>query len=498
MEGNGVFDNSTDGCSQGLMQLAFKDIFDRIATNTDATSKYLVRASYLEIYNEDVRDLLSKDPSSTNLDVREVSDTGEVYVKDLSSVVVKSFQEIASVFQVGKRNRMTAATLMNNSSSRSHSIFTVTVESSSLQMNGKSSIRVGKLHLVDLAGSERQSKTGAVGIRLKEATKINLSLSALGNVISALVDKKSTHIPYRDSKLTRLLQDSLGGNAKTLMIATCGPADYNIDETISTLKYAHRAKEIQNKPRINEDPKDALLRQFQDEIARLKAKLGSGDEILDLEHGKNRAVVELERQRQEIIEKSNLERQNVEQLIEQSAEERRSLEEEIAKKEEIAISAIREKEMLLKQITEMQEKLITGGHVAIEAAKKQEEQFGAMIAELQSVNKKLGKTHAKLRSVQQEAMEAQSEFRREKSELSELCRTLSQQAKLQEAIISKFIPQSVVNKLKSTATWSEEQEKWTMNLLSNVNSLSWRGRPSSSGGAKSGQLDRLSMRPRVS
>lgn len=138
---------------------------------------------------------------------------------------------------------------------------------------GKDHLRAGKLNLVDLAGSERQSKTGATGERLKEATKINLSLSALGNVISALVDGRCKHIPYRDSKLTRLLQDSLGGNTKTLMVACLSPADNNYDETLSTLRYANRAKNIKNKPRINEDPKDALLREYQEEIKRLKAIL---------------------------------------------------------------------------------------------------------------------------------------------------------------------------------------------------------------------------------
>lgn len=133
-------------------------------------------------------------------------------------------------------------------------------------------------------GSERQSKTGATGQRLKEATKINLSLSTLGNVISALVDGKSTHIPYRNSKLTRLLQDSLGGNSKTVMVANVGPADYNYDETISTLRYATRAKSIKNHAIINEDPKDALLRQYQKEIEELRRQLdgvdvdGGGDE----------------------------------------------------------------------------------------------------------------------------------------------------------------------------------------------------------------------------
>ncbi|CAE1171069.1 KIF3B [Acanthosepion pharaonis] len=142
-------------------------------------------------------------------------------------------------------------------------------------VDGENHIRVGKLNLVDLAGSERQAKTGATGERLKEATKINLSLSALGNVISALVDGKSSHIPYRDSKLTRLLQDSLGGNARTVMVANIGPASYNYDESITTLRYANRAKNIKNKPKINEDPKDALLREFQEEIARLKAHLAA-------------------------------------------------------------------------------------------------------------------------------------------------------------------------------------------------------------------------------
>merc|ERR1712032_908945 len=145
---------------------------------------------------------------------------------------------------VGNQNRSVGKTEMNEHSSRSHAIFIITVECSELDAEGQAHIRVGKLNLVDLAGSERQAKTGATGDRLKEATKINLSLSTLGNVISALVDGKSSFIPYRNSKLTRLLQDSLGGNSKTLMFANVGPANYNYEETISTLRYASRAKGI--------------------------------------------------------------------------------------------------------------------------------------------------------------------------------------------------------------------------------------------------------------
>ncbi|KAM6977383.1 kinesin-like protein KIF3B [Aplochiton taeniatus] len=254
---------------RGVIPNSFEHIFTHISRSQN--QQYLVRASYLEIYQEEIRDLLSKD-QTRRLELKERPDTG-VYVKDLSSFVTKSVREIEHVMNVGNQNRSVGATNMNEHSSRSHAIFLITVECSELGVDGENHIRVGKLNLVDLAGSERQTKTGAQGERLKEATKINLSLSALGNVISALVDGRSTHIPYRDSKLTRLLQDSLGGNARTVMVANIGPASYNVEETLTTLRYSNRAKNIKNKPRVNEDPKDALLREFQEEIARLKEQL---------------------------------------------------------------------------------------------------------------------------------------------------------------------------------------------------------------------------------
>lgn len=170
--------------------------------------------------------------------------------------------EINDVMSIGMKNRSVGSTNMNSVSSRSHSLFQITIERSEVGKDGKQHIRAGKLNMVDLAGSERIAKTGATGDRLKEATKINLSLSTLCHVISALTDPKNTYVPYRDSKLTRLLQDSLGGNTKTLMISNIGPADYNYDETMNTLRYANRAKNIKNKPKINEDPKDALLREY--------------------------------------------------------------------------------------------------------------------------------------------------------------------------------------------------------------------------------------------
>ena len=198
---------------RGIIPNSFKHVFERIAARSSPGQQAMVRASYLEIYQENIRDLLGSDPTSS-LELKEHPEKG-VYVKDLTAVVVKSVEEIDAVLQAGKRNRVTGATLMNQTSSRSHSVFTVTVETSDVGPDGKPHFRVGKLNMVDLAGSERQGKTGATGQRLKEAAKINLSLSALGNVISALVDGVSSHVPYRDSKLSRLLQDSLGGTTKT-------------------------------------------------------------------------------------------------------------------------------------------------------------------------------------------------------------------------------------------------------------------------------------------
>ncbi|XP_016070052.1 PREDICTED: kinesin-like protein KIF17 isoform X1 [Miniopterus natalensis] len=254
---------------RGIIPRAFEHVFESVqcAENT----KFLVRAAYLEIYNEDVRDLLGAD-TKQKLELKEHPEKG-VYVKGLSMHTVHSVAQCERIMEKGWKNRSVGYTLMNKDSSRSHSIFTISIEIYAVDERGKDHLRAGKLNLVDLAGSERQSKTGATGERLKEATKINLSLSALGNVISALVDGRCKHIPYRDSKLTRLLQDSLGGNTKTLMVACLSPADNNYDETLSTLRYANRAKNIKNKPHINMDPKDALLREYQEEIKKLKAIL---------------------------------------------------------------------------------------------------------------------------------------------------------------------------------------------------------------------------------
>jgi len=255
----------------GATPNSFNFLFDRISKAGD-NEEYLVLASYIELYNEEIRDLLS---GRERLQIKEDPDKG-VYIKDLHQQRVKSDTELLKLMDKGFSNRSVAATLMNATSSRSHSIFMVRIEHAET-LNGRETIRVGKLNMVDLAGSERQKKTGAEGERLVEAAKINQSLSCLGNVISKLV-AHAPFIPYRDSKLTRLLQDSLGGNSRTLMCANISPASTNYEETLSTLLYANRAKQIKNKPKVNEDPKDAQIREMRDYIKQLEERVRKAQE----------------------------------------------------------------------------------------------------------------------------------------------------------------------------------------------------------------------------
>ena len=269
---------------------------------------------------------------------------GVFYVEDCKILKVESAQQMIAIMYAGVQNRATGATKMNKGSSRSHSIFSIIVESSEVDGSGETHYKMGKLNLVDLAGSERQSKTEATGDRFKEATKINLSLSILGNVISKLVSNKNQFVPYRESKLTMLLQDSLGGNTKTVMIANVGPSDYNYDETLNTLWYADNAKKIKNKPKINEDPKDAQLRQFQEEIELLKkqlSSLGKGGAInLDQKTGGGVTYVEDEKTIKTAVENLEKEKEDF----------KRQHEEEITKIKELKNMAEGEKKKLIEII----------------------------------------------------------------------------------------------------------------------------------------------------
>ncbi|XP_072437625.1 kinesin-like protein KIF16B isoform X1 [Chiloscyllium punctatum] len=274
----------------GLIPRICQGLYDRIAGRSrwDEAS-FRTEVSYLEIYNERVRDLLRRKSTKTyNLRVREHPKEGP-YVEDLSKHLVQNYSDVEELMEAGNINRTTAATGMNDVSSRSHAIFTINFTQAKFDAEMPCET-ISKIHLVDLAGSERADATGATGVRLKEGGNINKSLVTLGNVISALADlsqdrtnsqakKKQVFVPYRDSVLTWLLKDSLGGNSKTIMIATISPADVNYGETLSTLRYANRAKNIINKPTINEDSNVKLIRELRAEIARLKALLAQGNQI---------------------------------------------------------------------------------------------------------------------------------------------------------------------------------------------------------------------------
>eukprot|EP00945_MAST-04E_sp_MAST-4E-sp1_P005007 g5007.t1 len=260
----------------GLIPRLNNYLFEALEKNKAKNHQYFVTVSYLEIYNEVIKDLLN--PSDAHLKIREHPDMG-IYVEGIAEIKANAAGDIEKFIEQGNKVRTVAETKMNARSSRSHSCFTIRISQKTVEeLDGgvtRESKLDSKLNLVDLAGSERAGKTGAAGDRLKEAGAINMSLSALGNVINALAKGGKSFVPYRDSKLTRLLQESLGGNARTVMIAALSPADDNYDETLGTLQYASRAKKIQNKATKNEDVNEKVIRELKTEIDELKAQLAA-------------------------------------------------------------------------------------------------------------------------------------------------------------------------------------------------------------------------------
>lgn len=365
----------------GIIDNSFDHIFDFISTSAKET-QFLVRASYYEIYNEEIRDLLRKD-SCKSLELKETTSPGQsgqgncVYVRNLSCYVVNNVNELQKLKLLGEKNRAIASTNINVRSSRSHTVFTITIEMiMKSPEHPQGSLRVGKLNLVDLAGSERQSKTGTAGDRLKEAAKINLSLTSLSLVIAALTDPKSCHIPYRNSKLTRILSDSLGGNSKTLLIACICPCRGNVDETLSTLRFASTAKKIKNKAVINEDSKDALLRKFQEQILELKKQLEDADERQESSFPCRRR--DAGATNEELQGKLELLEQKImvggENLLEKAEQQERQLAET-----EAELEASRNKELQLKSVLEQKDAEIL----------KIEESYESLQEEVAGLNKKL-------------------------------------------------------------------------------------------------------------
>ena len=268
--------------SRGIIPRTIESIFSYIESNSNKNTKFIIRAAYLQIYNEMISDLLKPENTNKNLSIREDKQKG-LYVDNLSEWAVRSPSDIYTLLERGATCREVSNTFMNDVSSRSHAVFMITVEQL-ISKSGKQITKIGKLNLVDLAGSERTRITGATGKQLQESIKINKSLSALGNVINALTDiKERKHIPYRDSKLTRLLEDSLGGNCKTTMIATISPAHCSFNESLSTLNFAKRAKNIKNRPVINEDiDHNGLIHQYENELKKIRKELEEKNKIIEL------------------------------------------------------------------------------------------------------------------------------------------------------------------------------------------------------------------------
>mmetsp|Transcript_45158 Transcript_45158/g.72346 ORF Transcript_45158/g.72346 Transcript_45158/m.72346 type:complete len:713 (-) Transcript_45158:2281-4419(-) len=336
MQGPDIADEQLAGVIPRTVQAIFETI-SRAGENMEFT----VRGSYVEIYLERIRDLL--DPSRQNLQVREDPSRG-IYVEGMSEQYVNSLEEMMELMELGASNRAQAATGMNEGSSRSHSVFVLQLVQTDTKTH---TTKTSKINLVDLAGSEMVRKTGATGARLAEAKMINSSLSALGKVINALTDGKSSHIPYRDSKLTRMLQESLGGNARTWLVINVSPSSYNAAETLNTLRFGNRAKAIQNKAVVNQirtvEELEALLAQAEraidvqsQYIDNLKSKLsagGGGSLVMEDQELAQRLaqleekVKELEELHQNDVQEQQRSETEIEILTEQVAKTQDELEE---------------------------------------------------------------------------------------------------------------------------------------------------------------------------
>ena len=401
---------------EGIIARAIREVFGHIAQRQGREHKFLVRASYLQIYNEVVSDLLKED--RTHLTIREDERKG-VYVEGLSEWIVRSPDEILSLMAAGARARATGATLLNEQSSRSHAVFTLVVEQSQRlegggggageEEGGRHRVLSAKLNLVDLAGSERVRESGARGARLKETQHINLSLSALGNVIAALTsgDGARSHVPYRDAKLTRLLEDSLGGNCRTTVIANLSPAPECFNESLSTLKFTQRAKSIKNRAHVNEDfDKRTLLRRYEKELARLRSAL--------------------ENQRQQVVS-SQLEVLQNERLRARQIHEaaQRQLEGQLS-----ALAAEREQKLsLTNQIRELEQQLIGGGDSSgddVHAALRREEEQADLVSRQSRLQSDLDRNQG------QPAMTAA------RSRLVDCVQLLAQQRDIMEALTRKL------------------------------------------------------------
>ena len=469
----GIVDNPE---LKGIIPNAFSHIFGFIKTEGES-KKFLVRCSFVEIYNEEVRDLLVN--KNTKLDIREDPKKG-VFVKDLTYVTLKDTQDIQRCLDRGNKNRHVGQTSMNDQSSRSHSLFTVYLE---IEENNK--IRSGKLNLVDLAGSERVGKTNATGQTFDEGKKINLSLTALGSVIDALSFNRK-HIPYKDSKLTRLLADSLGGNTKTVMFANISPASYNYDETVGTLRYASRAKLIKNAPKVNEDPKDALLRKYEEEIKALKEQLANGGEgEKKIKKKKIKKKKENSDNNNEENNKSDIsdnDEDNNDNDIKQSSgdAEKEKLREKLAELEknlldnkklesETMISGgnaeerMKENEEENRKFKEYREQQLKLNEEMEEKFKKLEEEKKK---EEESLKNDVNKLQAKLKELKSEINDLRIDNATTRNDYNEEVKSIYRNNQFYREIIRYMLSDTELKKIIDMSKYNEEEDKWDVQSFS--------------------------------
>ncbi|TMS04412.1 Kinesin-like protein KIF11 [Larimichthys crocea] len=368
----------------GIIPRTLHQIFEKLSENG---TEFSVKVSLLEIYNEELFDLLS--PSEDVTERLQLFDDPRnkrgVVVKGLEEVTVHNKDEVYQILERGSAKRRTASTLMNAYSSRSHSVFSVTIHMKEITLDGEELVKIGKLNLVDLAGSENIGRSGAVDKRAREAGNINQSLLTLGRVITALVEKRP-HVPYRESKLTRILQDSLGGRTKTSIIATVSPSSSNLEETLSTLEYASRAKNIMNKPEVNQKlTKRTLIKEYTEEIERLKRDLAAARD-------KNGVYLSTENYESMMSRISSHEEHSAEYTDRIAA-----MEEELKKVTELFVDSKSKLEQCSVDLDEKQQRLEeTSQDLQVTRVKLSQEEF--ISSELSSVQERLYGTAGKLLS----------------------------------------------------------------------------------------------------
>ncbi|CAG9772397.1 unnamed protein product [Ceutorhynchus assimilis] len=429
-----------DNQSKGIIPNVFLHIFKQISLAKE-TSSYLVTVTFMEIYNEQIRDLLNN--NKKKLEIRERADLG-VYVKHLTGINVESIEQVYDIISNGTKNRALGATNLNQHSSRSHAIFTIYLEAK----HQDGSTNIGKLNLVDLAGSERVSKSLATGDCLKEAVNINLSLSTLGKVILALIEKNA-HIPYRNSKLTRLLQDSLGGTSLTSMIATISLSQANIEETVSTLKYADVAQHVKNSVKKNESNK-SVLKDFEDKIKMLQEELEKLNSN-PVKKKTSKVDIQLEEieNNKKMLQNQLLSLQSKILIGGENLLEKAQLQNELLHYRASKINVLDTSQKQLEETLEAK----------IQEKSKFERQSMSLLEQDALLDIQIEEAERKICEANEKLFKNETKYQKEISELLLKNKRLAKEQGEADFIINKTIPKAYLETIKSKIVWDEEFNK---------------------------------------